>query len=71
MQITVHLHKDELQSVLVSLDGFEAHGVWLPKSQITIEALGLGNRLSIDIPNWLARDKGMVGTINPDQQSLF
>jgi hypothetical protein len=71
MRATVHLHRDEPLSFLVSLDGVEGHGAWLPKSQIMYEPLGLGGKLSIEVPDWLAREKGLVAAANADQPSLF
>ena len=34
--------------------------VWLPKSQIEIEATGDGRTFIVTMPQWLAEEKGLV-----------
>lgn len=64
-----HLDSERPKSVLVSLDGQKSRAVWLPKSQIEIVTTGPIERkkawhtiqaVTITLPLWLAKDKGLV-----------
>lgn len=67
------LHYDTGKAVQVSDTGEESHAVWLPKSQIEIDSTGKsipsvkrdGQHsvlpvVSIRLPEWLAKDKGLI-----------
>lgn len=50
-------------AVLVSDDGEEKSAVWLPLSQVEIEAKPAkvgGNEIMVTLPTWLAESKGLV-----------
>ncbi len=46
-------------AILVDIDGDE---VWLPKSQIEMSdgSLDAGDLIEIDVPDWLAEEKGLL-----------
>jgi len=48
------------KAILVSDDGEREGAVWLPKSQVEIENGGLANHVTVTLPEWLARDKGLI-----------
>lgn len=52
------LHETE-KAVLATLD-VPDNGVWLPKSQIEIQDTVIEGIVSITLPEWLAKDKGLV-----------
>lgn len=62
--VMVTVHAETKLAILVSDDGDERHGVWLPKSQVEIApAPGVGSSRSIvlvTLPIWLAENKGLV-----------
>lgn len=70
------LHRDETDAWLVSLGGIGA-GVWLPKSEITLEpdhpvpVLGPVGPVEISMPIWLADKRSLRVTTGPEQGSLF
>lgn len=70
-KFTLHLHRDEKLSVLVSLDGVEAHAVFLPKSQIVIAPDRLGAQVNVTVPDWLVKEKGLLARAGQGQRSLF
>jgi hypothetical protein len=57
-------HAETKLAILVSDDGEEKHGVWLPLSQIEVAPMpGVGASKSmvlVTMPSWLATDKGLV-----------
>lgn len=48
------------KAILVSETGEKDDAVWLPKSQIEIENDGHKNFITVTLPEWLAKDKGLV-----------
>lgn len=48
------------KAILVSETGDKGNAVWLPKSQCEIENDGHTNFITVTLPEWLARDKGLV-----------
>ncbi len=56
-------HHRTAAAVLVSDDGEEKSAVWLPLSQVEIEAKPGrpgGREVLVTLPQWLATDKGLV-----------
>lgn len=56
-------HHRTAAAVLVSDDGEEASAVWLPLSQVEIEAKPSrpgGREVIVTLPAWLAENKGLV-----------
>jgi hypothetical protein len=51
-------------AILIQVDGEPDNEVWLPKSQIEWESSGgiysIGDELEIEIPQWLAEQKGLI-----------
>jgi hypothetical protein len=50
-------------AVLVSDDGEEKSAVWLPLSQVEIEAKPAkvgGNEVMVTLPTWLAQERGLI-----------
>lgn len=58
IDVTVHLHHETGAAVLVSDTADPKDAVWLPKSQIEIEADG-GEHV-VTLPEWLAQEKGLI-----------
>lgn len=57
--LTLRLHHETPQAILVSDDGVEKNAVWLPKSQIEYEEKR-GGIVVVTAPEWLPTDKGLV-----------
>jgi hypothetical protein len=75
MMVTLRLwlHREEKDAWLVSLTGIGA-GVWLPKSEIVVpdDAIGgLSGAVAVDMPDWLAEQKGLRSAPAEGQGSLF
>jgi len=47
-------------AILVSETGEKDDAVWLPKSQCEIENDGHANFITVTLPQWLAKDKGLI-----------
>lgn len=58
IDITVHLHHETDAAVLVSDTADPKDAVWLPKSQIEIEADGATH--TVTLPEWLALEKELI-----------
>lgn len=59
IDLEVHrLHATD-KAVLVTQD-LPENGVWLPKSQIELTKSGNGELWDLQIPEWLAIEKGLV-----------
>lgn len=70
------LHREERDAWLVSRAGVGA-GVYLPKSEIAIEAghpvplMTPVGPVSVELPAWLAADRGLITADNSQQGNLF
>lgn len=64
VDLLLQKHAETKLAILVSDDGDEKHGIWIPKSQVEIApAPGVGSSRSIvlvTLPEWLAESKGLV-----------
>lgn len=60
IELSVHVHNETDAAILVSDDGIRSHAVWLPKSQLETTAIHVNRDIVIEIPEWLAIDKGLV-----------
>jgi hypothetical protein len=64
IDVTVHLHAETEKAIRVSDDGINSHGVWLPKSQVEYEKVyseqKLSNIFEVTLPEWLAKEKGLI-----------
>jgi hypothetical protein len=61
VDLTLTVRADRPKSVAVTDDTkVGAKWVWLPKSQIEIVGLAAGNTVQITMPEWLAKDKGLL-----------
>lgn len=59
IDLEVHrLHSTD-KAVLITTD-LPENGVWLPKSQIELTGSGKGELWDLQIPEWLAIEKGLV-----------
>lgn len=58
IDVTVHLHHQTDKAVLVSDTGDKDDAVWLPLSQIEIAPDGAVH--VVTLPEWLAKEKGLV-----------
>lgn len=47
-------------AILVSETGERENAVWLPKSQIEVENAGHANFVTVTMPDWLAKAKGLI-----------
>ena len=59
VDVTMRLHHSTERAVLVSDDGDEKKAAWLPLSQIEV-AQRHGGTVEITMPEWLAKDKGLI-----------
>lgn len=48
------------KAILVSDTGEKENAVWIPKSQCEIENDGYENFVTVTLPSWLAKDKGLI-----------
>lgn len=69
--LTLHLHREEDLSILVSTDGVAAHAVFLPRSKITIAPERVGARVLVTVPDWLVKEKGLLAHAGEGQGRLF
>lgn len=53
-------HAETDKAILVSETGEKDDAVWLPKSQVEIENDGHKNFITVTMPEWLAKDKGLI-----------
>ena len=60
IDLSVQVHRRTERAVLVSDDGDEREAVWLPLSQIEIDGPDRKGIATITMPEWLAKDKGMI-----------
>lgn len=59
--VTMTLHVETQAAILVSDDGDKEKAVWLPKSQVEYtEPKGKGNITEVTLPEWLAKEKGLI-----------
>ena len=59
-EFTLQLHRETAQAVFVSDDGQVKRAVWIPRSQCaSIDERPCGI-VVIEIPEWLAKDKGIL-----------
>lgn len=58
VDIEVQIHHRTERAVLVSDDGDRDKAVWLPLAQI--EVAPFGSHHTVTMPEWLAREKGLV-----------
>jgi hypothetical protein len=58
LELFEHARTD--RALLVSETGDKRKAVWLPLSQIEINSTGAEGIHDITLPEWLARDKGLV-----------
>lgn len=60
VEVTVLLVTQTEKAVLVSDTGESKNAVWVPKSQIEIEATDREGAYVITLPEWLAIEKGFI-----------
>ena len=58
----MHLHVETENAILVSHDGDKDKAVWLPKSQVEFatSVRGFSQVVIVTLPEWLAKEKGLV-----------
>lgn len=59
IDLTMQMHHQTADAVLVSDDGNSKKAVWLPKSQVEIEIVR-GDIVEVTMPEWLAEEKGLI-----------
>ena len=70
--LTLHLEREERESILVRRPQSEAAPIWLPISKIEVAPERTSGRLlMVTLPLWLAKDKGLVAVADPNQGRLF
>jgi hypothetical protein len=57
---TLFEHARTEKAILVSETGDKTTAVWLPLSQVEIHSTDKGGIWEIDMPVWLAKDKGLA-----------
>jgi hypothetical protein len=60
VDIQVYEHARTDKAILVSEDGEKEAAVWLPLSQVTIHDTGRSFIRDIVLPEWLAKEKGLI-----------
>jgi hypothetical protein len=60
IDIVCTLHAETEKAIFVSDDGEKDNAVWLPKSQIEYELRGRTGSTIVTMPEWLAKDKGLI-----------
>jgi hypothetical protein len=60
VDITVSKHHETSKAVLVSDTGLGDDAVWLPLSQIEIVPASQAGLFIVTMPEWLAKDKGLI-----------
>lgn len=60
IDIMVEKHAETDKAVLVSDDGDNEKAVWIPKSQCEIVPSKINGIFEITLPEWLAKDKGLI-----------
>lgn len=60
VDVAVVRHAETDRAILVSETAHREDAVWLPKSQIEIENDGHKNFVTVTLPEWLAKDKGLI-----------
>lgn len=67
------LHRAKADAWLVSTDGVGA-GVWLPRAEVRVpeDALGgLSGAVPVELPRWLALDRGLLVEDDERQGEMF
>ena len=59
-ELTVHLHHETEKAILISDDGDDDNAVWIAKSQVEISERLKYNAIEIVLPEWLAKEKGLI-----------
>jgi len=63
VDVTVFLHHETSQAILVSDSGNKETAVWLPKSMVEYEpatAIGKSDVYVVSLPEWKAKDAGLI-----------
>jgi hypothetical protein len=50
----------ETEKAWLVTDGLPDDGVWIPKSQAEIEPSATGGIFTLTLPEWLAKEKGLI-----------
>lgn len=58
--VILHIHHETDKAILVSENGNKKNAVWLPKSQVEIDRIGNSTEAEIQLPEWLAEEKGLL-----------
>lgn len=53
-------HAETEKAILISETGDKKDAVWVPKSQVEIDNDGHENFITVTMPEWLAKDKGLI-----------
>lgn len=53
-------HAETQKAILASETAHRADAVWLPKSFIEVENDGHRNFVTVTMPEWLAKEKGLI-----------
>lgn len=57
--VTMHLHHQTANAILVSDDGDKEKAIWLPKSQVEFTE-PKNNITEVTMPTWIAKEKGLI-----------
>jgi len=60
IDVAVIRHAETEKAILVSETEDKKDAVWLPKSQIEVENDGHKNFVTVTLPEWLAKEKGLI-----------
>ena len=68
--ITLLLVRNGRDAVLMRVPGSDVAPIWLPRSRIVLTQRA-GDEFTVQMPDWLAREKGLIATAGLDQLSLI
>lgn len=60
IDLTLNVHLKTEKAILASDDGDKEKAVWLPLSQIEMESTKNDDIFEVTMPEWLAKEKGLV-----------
>lgn len=65
------LHVETRAAIMVSQDGDQRLGVWLPLSSVRVEPSEIDRGVMVTLPDWLAREKGLLTVAAEGQGRLL
>lgn len=60
IDLSMVMHAETEKAIRVSDDGDTTKAVWLPKSQVEVLPNSQDGTIIVTLPQWLAKDKGLI-----------